>query len=210
MITRKRRLDDLLTPAEQEQWLKNPASFNRADEEEDMRRLQIFEDHPASSDCLSLLTKFALYCLPIPARTERSFWSVSCIPSTNQRHRPRLACVSLSVMEVFVLGYHLKERDRVWGRINVSKQKFREHYPSNETFRLRHPKIGIEDDRYDHPGPDCLSLPADDLEPLHHLPSDEAILAASAALNLRLMQLRPTIYSQYHSPALSKTRCKCE
>ncbi len=88
-----------------------------------MLRLQELEGHPASSDCLSLLTTFALCCLPAPRRTEGSFWSVSCCPSTGAKTWPRLACVSLSVMEVFVVGHYLAERDKLWGLINVSKEE---------------------------------------------------------------------------------------
>jgi hypothetical protein len=51
----------------------------------------------------------------------------------------------------------------------------------------------------------CLN--ADDLESLRQLLTDEAVLSASAALNLKLMQRRPTIYSQFHNPALARLMC---
>jgi hypothetical protein len=207
MITRKLRLDALITPADQEKWLKDPKSFNRADEERAKIRLQEFEGHPASADCLSLLTVFALCCLPAPTRTEGSFWSVSCCPRTGAKTWPRLACVSLSVMEVFVLGYHLAERDRLWGLINVSKQELWKHYSNLEDLRTRYPGIERRKREYRSAGHDHIGLFAKDLETLRYLLSDQAILSASATLNLRLMQQRGTIYPRFHNPALAKLVC---
>jgi hypothetical protein len=204
MLTDKRDLDVVITPAEQEEWLKNPAGFNRADEERAMRRLQKFERHPASADCLSLLTTFALCCLPAPIRTERSFWSVSCLPGTNSDKGPRLACVSLSVMEVFVLGYHHDEPDRLWGLINVSKEELLKQYSTDTGFRAHHPEITLEEHDYRSAGHDQCSLLADDLGALRQLLSDQAVLDASAMLNLRLMRQRTTIYSRSHNPPLAR------
>ncbi len=164
MISHTRHLGTLLTPDEQEAWLRNPAGFNRANEEEDMSRLQEFEDHPAYHDCLSLLTTFALCCLPV-------------------------------------------ERSKVWGLLNVSKDKFRERYSTDDKFKQRHPEIHVEEDPYNHPGFGHCCLNADDLESLRQLLTDEAVLSASAALNLKLMQRRPTIYSQFHNPALARLMC---
>jgi hypothetical protein len=207
MITRKGRLDALITPADQEKWLKNPEGFNREDKEKAMLRLQEFEDHPASADCLLLLTIFASCCLPAPTRTERSFWSVSCCPRTGAKTWPRLACVSLSVMEVFVLGYHLAEQDRLWGLINVSKQELWKHYSNLENLRMRYPGIERRKQKYRSAGHDQIGLFAKDLETLRQLLSDQAILGASATLNLRLMQQRGTIYPRFHNPALARLMC---
>jgi hypothetical protein len=211
----ERDLDDVILPAEQEEWLKNRTGFNQAATSTPMRfpatfeqkarlRLPKFGSHPASSDCLSLLTSFALCCLPAPVRTEYTFWSVSCCPGTSANSWPRFACVSLSVMEVFVLGYYIDEPARIWGLLNISEQELLKRYSADRKFRARHPEIRLEKSNYRSAGHDQLCLIADDLGPLRLLLSDEAVLRASAVLNLRLMRQRATIYSRYHNPALAR------
>ena len=49
---------------------------------------------------LEILRRYGRDCLPIPRRTERHFWSVSCLPSTSDKP---LARVSASWMELFTL-----------------------------------------------------------------------------------------------------------
>jgi hypothetical protein len=80
-------------------------------------------------------------------------------------------------------------------------------YSTDAEFKQRHPEIHVEEDPYNHPGFGHCCLNADDLESLRQLLTDEAVLSASAALNLKLMQRRPTIYSQFHNPALARLMC---
>lgn len=107
-------------------------------------------------------------------------------------------------MEVFVLGYHLDERGRIWGFINMSKKELLKRYTSDAELLARHPEINIEETNYRCAGHDQVRLVADDLEPLRQLLLDQAVLQASAVLNLRLMRQRATIYSRYHNPALAR------
>lgn len=214
-ITGERDIDAVISPAEQQDWIKNPGGFNGADrsapirlpdsaEQNALHRLQKFEAHSASTDCLLLLTNFARHCLPAPARTEFSFWSVSCCPGTNANSWPRLACVNLSVMEVFVLGYCLDEPRRIWGFINISREEFQRRYSSKAIFERAHPEIDVENPDYRCAGHDQVRLAAYDLGSLQQLLSDQAVLDASATLNLRLMRQRATIFSRYHNPALAR------
>jgi hypothetical protein len=172
-----------------------------------MRQLREFENHPTSAHCVSLLSKFALCCLPAPLRTERAFWSVSCLPGTKSKKGPRLACVTLADMEVFVLGHHYEELDRIWGLLNVSKEELLKRYSNVSGFQARHPEITLEERDYHSARPDQCSLLADDLESLRQLFLDQAVLDASAKLNLRLMQKRGTISPQFHHWALARLMC---
>ena len=49
---------------------------------------------------LDILRTYGATCLPIPRRTERWYWSVSCLPSTNDKPLVR---VNASWMELFTL-----------------------------------------------------------------------------------------------------------
>jgi hypothetical protein len=115
-----------------------------------------------------------------------------------------LACVNLSVMEVFVLGYHLDEPGRLWGCINVSEEELLKHYSNRRKVLAHYPEIGLGERTYSTAGYDLLCLQADDLVLLRQLLSDQAVFSASAKLNLRLMRQRATIYSRYHNPALAR------
>ena len=55
---------------------------------------------PQADDVLDILRIYGATCLPIPRRTERFYWSVSCLPSTNDKPLVR---VNASWMELFTL-----------------------------------------------------------------------------------------------------------
>ena len=54
---------------------------------------------PQAEDVLDILRTYAATCLPIPRATERFYWSVSCLPSTDKT----LARVNASWMELFAI-----------------------------------------------------------------------------------------------------------
>ena len=55
---------------------------------------------PQADDVLDILRRYGRSCLPIPRQTERFYWSVSCLPSTNDKPLVR---VNASWMELFTL-----------------------------------------------------------------------------------------------------------
>jgi len=55
---------------------------------------------PQAEDVFDLLQLYGERCLPVPRRTERYYWSVSCLPSTSDKPLVR---VNASWMELFTL-----------------------------------------------------------------------------------------------------------
>ncbi len=55
---------------------------------------------PQAQEVLDILRIYGETCLPIPRRTERYYWSVSCLPSTSDKPLVR---VNASWMELFTL-----------------------------------------------------------------------------------------------------------
>jgi hypothetical protein len=55
---------------------------------------------PQAPEVLEILRRYGRDCIPIPRRTERHYWSVSCLPSTPGR---ALVRVNASWMELFSL-----------------------------------------------------------------------------------------------------------
>lgn len=66
---------------------------------------------PQAQEVLEIIKLYGEQCIPIPRRTERHYWSVSCLPSTSDRPLVR---VNASWMELFTL---LADGDGIRARI---------------------------------------------------------------------------------------------
>ncbi len=63
-------------------------------------RFQKLLHRPQAQNVLEILRLYGQNCIPIPRRSERHFWSVSCLPSTSDKPLVR---VNASWMELFTL-----------------------------------------------------------------------------------------------------------
>jgi hypothetical protein len=91
----------------QRAWLEGeamPADSEEREESLEQRfkyagRLERLLKRPQGEDVLDILRTYAGACLPVPRMTERFYWSVSCLPSTDKT----LARVNAGWMELFAL-----------------------------------------------------------------------------------------------------------
>jgi hypothetical protein len=101
-------LRQFLDPDEQRGWLNGETDLPDADEREESLELRFkYADrfqkllrHPQADAVLDILRIYGATCLPIPRRTERFYWSVSCLPSSPDRPLVR---VNAGWMELFAL-----------------------------------------------------------------------------------------------------------
>ena len=106
-------LRQFLDPEQQRAWLEGEATPTDSEARVEALEQQSLEHrfkyaarfekllkHPQAEDVLEILRLYAAACLPIPRRTERYYWSVSCLPSTSDKP---LARVNASWMELFTL-----------------------------------------------------------------------------------------------------------
>ena len=101
-------LRQLLAPGLQDDWMEGRSIPRDADErpesmEQRFRYVGRFEKllrRPQAPEVLELLGRYGRDCIPIPRRTERRYWSVSCLPSTPGK---ALVRVNASWMELFSL-----------------------------------------------------------------------------------------------------------
>jgi hypothetical protein len=101
-------LRQFLDPEQQRAWLDGEATLSDAEErseslEQRFKYAARFEKllrRPQAQDVLDILGLYGATCIPIPRRTERWYWSVSCLPSTNDKPLIR---VNASWMELFTL-----------------------------------------------------------------------------------------------------------
>src|SRR5437868_12733847 len=108
-----RGLSQFLTAEQQRAWLdgeatlpdaaERPESLDQQSLEQRFKyagRLEKLRRRPQAQDALDILRTYAATCLPIPRRTERYYWSVSCLPGSPDKP---LARVNASWMELFAL-----------------------------------------------------------------------------------------------------------
>jgi hypothetical protein len=101
-------LRQFLNPEQQRGWMECETDLRDTDErseslEHRFKYADRFEKllrRPQAQEVLEILRLYAETCLPIPRRTERRYWSVSCLPSTSDKP---LARVNASWMELFTL-----------------------------------------------------------------------------------------------------------
>lgn len=101
-------LRQFLDPDQQRAWLDGETILADAAERAESlehrfkytARFEKFLRRPQADDVLGILRTYAETCLPIPRLTERYYWSVSCLPSTNDKPLVR---VNASWMELFTI-----------------------------------------------------------------------------------------------------------
>ena len=101
-------LRQFLDPEQQRDWMEGRTDLPDADERAESleqrfkyaARFQKLLRRPQAQDVLEILGRYGQSCIPMPRRTERHYWSVSCLPSTSDKPLVR---VNASWMELFTL-----------------------------------------------------------------------------------------------------------
>ena len=93
---------------QQRDWMQGKTILRDSDERADSPELRLkyvarFEklrSRPQAQEVLEILRRYGRDCIPIPRKTERHYWSVSCLPSTPGK---ALVRVNANWMELFAL-----------------------------------------------------------------------------------------------------------
>lgn len=101
-------LRQFLDLGQQRAWLDGETELRDAEERQEspelrlkyVPRLERLLRRPQAREVLDILALYGRTCLPIPRRTERHYWSVSCLPSTSDKPLVR---VNASWMELFTI-----------------------------------------------------------------------------------------------------------
>jgi hypothetical protein len=101
-------LRQFLTPEQQRAWLDGEAELEDTDERSEslelrfkyVDRFQKLLRRPQAQEALEILKIYGESCIPIPRKTERWYWSVSCLASSPDKPLVR---VNASWMELFTL-----------------------------------------------------------------------------------------------------------
>lgn len=162
-----------------------------------------FGRQPLSARSLALLKQYLQTCVPAPRLTEYSFWAVSCMPTTGTEWK-RLLCVNAAFMELFVVGHAQRDPTALWSFVNVAEDVLLEHWKSISRLEKKYPSLRVERCDYRDAGQHQARLfcqgDAAFMEVLLH---DPGVSKAAAALVLRVMRKRATIFGKYHCPQLA-------
>lgn len=200
-------LDMVISPSHQKAWLKDNKDFPNDDYDlfsrvdlkhkikykQNFERLRQLEDYSTIKKILKIYIKKSL---PVYNKTELSFWSLSCLPSTNKMTYPRYFCLNVNAMEVFVSGY-IKTTNKPFCFINISSRLFSET-ELNEIAE-KYKSLNIYETNYRAAGAEQFCFELSDFKEFENmLLSEPKVIKSIKELNLRLMRKGGTIYSPYH------------
>ncbi len=167
------------------------------------KKFSRFGKQPLSARALALLKQYLHSCVPVPRRTEYSFWAVSCMPVTVSEWK-RLVCVNAAFMELFVVGHLQQDPTSLWAFVNVAEDVLLEHWKSIDTLKEKYPFLSVERTNYRNAGQYQVRLFCQGTsESMKALLLDPGISKAAATLVLRVMRKRATIFGKYHCPQLA-------
>ncbi len=201
--------DQLVDVDLQTEWLDNPAAVNAADAATPVtlpasqieayadryRRFEARQDH---QQVLEALRSYLRHTMPLPARTEASFWSVSCHPTSNKQ---RIVCVNVNQMETFVV-FHPDTGADIHAFVNVDRTELPANSLKRRWFLLRR-GIRIGSGRYVSGGADQIQLRVTGHATLARMLDDPVIQRAAASFNLHLMRKGPCRHTKAHSAQLA-------
>lgn len=207
-------LDLLISSVEQKIWLENDMELSNDGYDlystveakhiikykRNFDMLKQIEDYGQFKHILNLYIR---KCLPAFKKTELSFWSLSCMPSTNGGTYPRYFCMNVNAMEVFVVGYERKTKKPF--AFFVLTRPFFDDDDELDILYDKYKTLEAERSDYRAAGADQVCFHFSDLNELADiLLTEPKIISSIKELNLRLMRKGGTIYSPFHCFDLAK------
>lgn len=195
-----------LDPEQQRAWIEGKIDLADADERpESMEhrfkyaaRFDKLLRRPQAKEVLDILGLYGPNCIPIPRRTERFYWSVSCLPSTSDKPLVR---VNASWMELFTL---YADGEDIRARFIVHLSDFTIDGSAtpgqvDEAF-LEQSVVGPEDVSYFVPrGADMFGVKVRGAASIRKFLADRRALRAIRTFNLTHMNRGRNAYQASHS-----------
>jgi hypothetical protein len=198
-------LRQFLDLQQQRDWMQGKTIPRDADERSESLELRLkyvarFEKllrRPQAQEVLKILRRYGRDCIPIPRRTERHYWSISCLPSTPGK---ALVRVNASWMELFSL-YADGESIRALFLVHLSD--FTDQGKIDETF-LERCVVMPEDVGYIFPhGEDIFGIKVRGFSSIDKFLAVRRALRAIRAFNLTHMNRGRNAYQASHCYSLA-------
>jgi len=203
-------LRQFLDLEQQRDWIEGKAGLRDADERSEspelrfkyITRFQKLLRRPQAQDVLEILRLYGRSCIPIPRRSERHYWSVSCLPSTSDKPLTR---VNASWMELFTL---YADGEGIRARFLLHLSDFTtDHSPAQghvDAALLEHCVATPEDVSYFFPrGADMFGINVRGSTSIRSFLGAPRILAAIRTFNLTHMNRGRNAYQASHCYSLA-------
>ncbi len=199
-------LRQFLDMEQQRNWMEGKTSLSDADERSEsmelrfkyVPRFQKLLARPQAQTVLKILGVYGQNCIPIPRKTERQYWSVSCLPSTSDKPLIR---VNASWMELFTI---YADGDGIRARFIVHLSDFTKDHSTAQgqldEALLEHCVTTPEDVSYFVPrGEDIFGINVRGSASIHKFLASPRALRAIRRFNLTHMNRGRNAYQASHS-----------
>ena len=194
----------------QRDWMQGKAILRDTDERRDspelrlkyVARFQKLLRRPQAQEVLEILRRYGRDCIPIPRKTEREYWSISCLPSTPGK---ALVRVNASWMELFAL---YADGEGIRANFLVHLSDFTTDHSAaqgqvDESF-LEHCVLTPEDVGYFFPrGEDIFGIKVRGFRSIRKFLATRRVLRAIRAFNLTHMNRGRNAYQGSHCYSLA-------
>ena len=198
-------LRQFLNVEQQRNWIEGRTNLPDADERSEsmelrfkyVARFQKLLARPQAQEVLKILRLYGQNCIPMPRKTERQYWSVSCLPSTSDKPIVR---VNASWMELFAI---YADGEGIRARFIVHLSDFiTDHSPAQDQvdeFLLEHCVMTPEDVSYFFPrGEDIFGINVRGSASIHKFLAAPHVLRAIRRFNLTHMNRGRNAYQASH------------
>jgi hypothetical protein len=201
-------LDLIVSKRKQEDWLKSYKSYKLSKQIIDKRDLKdkytkkfsrLLKRQDFRDSAFPFLKEYFSKCVLQPAKTELSFWSLTCLTKvylgTSDITLCRLNFFWCEVLTIWVDG-----DKKIRYSFHLTKSLLTKGYLKS----LRIKSLAIFDHFYQRGGPDQFSIEVQGINDAMKLLRDKNVVAAIKTFNLRQMQKGATVYGRYHCIDLAK------
>jgi len=214
MTTTSRRgttgLRQFLDLEKQRDWIEGKANLRDDDERSEsleqrfkyVARFEKLLGRPQAQEVLEILALYGQDCVPIPRKTERRYWSVSCLPSTSDKPLVR---VNASWMELFTL---YAEGDAIRARFIVHLSDFTTDQSAaqghvDEALLKRSVKTPDDVDHFFPRGEDIFGINVRGSDSIRKFLATRRVLRAIRTFNLTHMNRGRNAYQSSHCYSLA-------
>lgn len=207
-------LDLIVSPEEQSKWINYELTIDSLKTErfeypelrkKYLEKFNTLTKYEYYEDVKAILQSYVLETIPFPCRTEYSFWSVSCLPSTGDKPLFRLNIFWQETFVVFQDEYINEQTNQIEIEnlvlIWLSKSKLQKHF-TVDSLTLKFKSLEFVDRVWETGGQDqqCILISAFEFfEFFNTIEIKDAI----KEFNLRLMRKGGCNWNRYHCFALA-------
>jgi hypothetical protein len=202
---------DLVMPTEeQQQWLDdlNQQDFSGTKAQDDTlrrkyhRKFQLFLEQPQSEMAITLLRSYVQKSIPVPLRSEISFWGCSCLPSFSNRENVVYSRININWQEVLTV---FTDNGVLRSSFHLALSPLEQAFGDSLDFLSENfPSLTYTDHFYDPGGHDQIHLECEGAESTLQLLENTDVIRAIRLFNMRLMKKGPCTYSRYHCMDLAE------